>query len=130
VIVAGLVVRGAPTQSQVMGIAWGRFISSVGIVTPVFVYLLIRMAGLSVRDFTAAIAPSAIASVTVIGSVAALRFLAPAIDVRPALSLAVQVAAGGIVGLIALLCLDVGLRASVVALLQRVFKMQAASYQI
>lgn len=118
-VVAGFVVRGHSVNWQIMAIALARFANGVFIVTPVFVYILMRLCGISFRDLMASVVPSLVSSASVVGAVTLVNhFRSPAID-RPMISLVLEVGVGAVVGLAVLLQLDVQLRRSLAAMLYR-----------
>jgi O-antigen/teichoic acid export membrane protein len=127
IVVAGFLVRNGSVNVQVMGIALGRFIACACIVAPAYVYILARLSGISLKELTAAIAPSAIASGAVAASVMLVHLSNSLRYGKPAILLVADVVVGGIVGLAVLLGLDLQLRLFVVGLSQRVLRMQPAS---
>ena len=127
IVVAGLLVRNSSVNLQVMGIAMGRLILYVCIMTPCFVYILARLSGISLKDLAAAIAPSLVSSGSVAASVMLVNLSNLLRDGKPVILLAADVLIGGSVGLMVLLGLDRQLRLSVVALFQRVLRTQPAS---
>jgi O-antigen/teichoic acid export membrane protein len=126
-IVAGLVVRHGSVDRQIMGIALSRFISGVFVITPFFLFILMKLCGVSFRDFVGAVTPSALASVYVVLSVYLFNITGAFAEGRPIYRLAADVTIGGIVGLAVLLALDSPLRRAIGGLLQRRLKYQTAS---
>ncbi len=118
-VVAGFVVRGHSVNWQIMAIALARFVNGVFIVTPVFVYILMRLCGISFRDLAATVVPSLVSSASVVGAVALVHHLGLRANHRPMISLVLEVAVGSIVGLAVLLQLDTQLRRSLVTMLYR-----------
>jgi O-antigen/teichoic acid export membrane protein len=127
IVIAGFLVRNGSVNLQVMGIAMGRFVAYVCIITPAFVYLLLRLSGISLTELVAAIIPSAVAAGAVVASVMLVHLSNALRYGKPATLLAVDVLVGGIVGLAVLLGLDLQLRLFLVALSQRVLRMQPAA---
>jgi O-antigen/teichoic acid export membrane protein len=117
---AGTLVRKGPVASQIMGISLARLITGAFLVAPLFVYILMRLCGISLRDFMSSVAPSAISAVTVVVSVLLFDSAGLLQGARPIFVLTAEVAVGGTVGLIVLFGLETQLRKSTVALTQRV----------
>jgi PST family polysaccharide transporter len=118
-LVAGAVGRGRPISSQIMGIALARFVVGGLLTAPVFVYLLMRVAGISFRDLLSSSARSMLASVGVGLSVFLFHSTGWFSTEKPAVLLAVEVLVGGISGLPILLLLDVQLRSTIMRLIKR-----------
>ena len=116
---AALIVHNSSFASQIMGVAMARFVTGTFIVTPIFVYILMRMCKISFRDFILVVAPSSISAASVVVAVFLFGSSGWLRSTRPAVVLGAEVAVGGAVGLIVLLALETQLRKSVTALLQR-----------
>jgi O-antigen/teichoic acid export membrane protein len=116
-LVAGFVARGLPISSQIMGIALARFVVGAFLVTPVFLYLLMRLAGIAFRDLVSSITPSVLASLSVALSVLLFHETGLLSTGKPAVLLTAEVLIGGITGLPVLLLLDAQLRGGIVRLL-------------
>ena len=127
IVAASMFVRNSSDSGQVMGIAMGRFVSSVCIVAPVFVYIFMKLCDISLRDFTAAVAPSAFASVSVVGSVILLHLSTRLMNGRSVILLVSEIVVGGTIGLAVLLGLDLQLRLWVVSIYQRALRLQTVS---
>jgi len=115
-VVAGFVARGRPISWQIMGIALARFVGGAFLVTPVFLYLLMRLAGIAFRDLISSLAPSVLASVSVALSVLLFHETGWLSNGKPAVLLTAEVLIGGITGLPVLLLLDAQLRMAIVRL--------------
>jgi PST family polysaccharide transporter len=126
-VVAGVLVRHGPVGSQIMGIALSRFVSGVFVITPVFLFILMKLSGITFRDFIGAVTPSTLSSACVVLTVYLFHLSGLLAGGRPAFLLAAEVVVGGIVGLAVLLGLDSPLRRSIGGLLQRNLKFQSAS---
>ena len=126
-LAAGFLVRNAPVSGQIAGIAGASFVMGALIVTPVYVYILMRLSGVSLRDLTAPIVPSALASVSVVGVVMLFQSTGWLATQKPAILLIVESALGGVFGLAVLFSLETQLRGSVRGMLQRRFGRQATS---
>jgi polysaccharide transporter, PST family len=118
-LLAGFVARGRPISYQIMGIALARFVIGALLVTPVFLYLLMRLSGIAFRDLFSSIAPSMLASMGVVLSVLLFHSLGWLSTAKPAVLLAAEVFVGGITGLPILLLLDVQLRGAIARLIKR-----------
>jgi O-antigen/teichoic acid export membrane protein len=127
---AGLLVRSGSTSTQIAGIASARFVVGALVVTPVYVYILMRLSGLSLRDFGNAVTPSVLASVGVIGSVMLFQAAGWATALRPVVLLATESAIGGATGLAVLIGSDKWLRRSVAGMLQRRWRRQVAANEL
>jgi len=116
---AGFIVRSGSIGSQIMGIALARFVTGVFLIAPVFVYILMRLCGISFREFASSVAPSAMATASVVVSVVLFDSSGWLRTGRPLYLLMVEVAIGGVVGMSTLLSLETQLRKSIVAILHR-----------
>jgi O-antigen/teichoic acid export membrane protein len=117
-LVAGFVARGGPTSWQIMGIALARFVVGAFLVTPVFLYLLLRLANISFRELVSCITPSVLASVSVVVSVFIFREIGWLSNGKPAILLVGEVLIGAMAGLPVLLLLDPHLRTAIVKLVR------------
>jgi hypothetical protein len=113
---AGLLVRNGSIQMQVTSIAAGRLLV-MGAVTPIFLYLLMKLADISIRDLVVLIIPSGLASIGVIISIVLFRYAGPVIS-KPLTQLIGEIFVGGITGLTVLLSTDAQLRMSIRKLLK------------
>lgn len=116
---AWLIVRHGSVTTQVMGIALARLATMSFVVTPLFVYILVRLSGVSLRSLAAAVFPSVASSVSVVFFVSLFRFSGLLANGKPSVLLAAEIAAGGIAGLVVLLSLDKHLRDSIWVMIQR-----------
>jgi O-antigen/teichoic acid export membrane protein len=120
--VAGFLVRTASQDTQVMAIAIGRLIAAVFLVGPVFVFILLKHCRVSAWEFGAAIAPSAVAALSVVVSVAIFdhsslsQWLS---NGRRFVLLVADVLVGGTTGIAVLLRLESELGRSVIDVLRR-----------
>ena len=117
-VAAGVWVRNATVQSQVTAIALARFLIGVVFVTPVFVYLLIRLSQISFHDLARSIVPSLLSGACVCTSILAL-YPVLTLTPKPLARLLVQILTGGVFGIATLLVLDKQLRDPVLAFVQR-----------
>jgi PST family polysaccharide transporter len=118
-LLAGVLARGRPVSDQIMGIALARFVIGALLVTPVFLYLLMRLADLAFRDLLSSIVPSVVASVGVVVSVLSFHSLGWLSTAKPAVLLATEVFVGAMTGLPILLLLDVQLRNAIARLIKK-----------
>jgi PST family polysaccharide transporter len=118
-IAAGLLVRHGAVNEQILGIAVARLATAALLVAPLFVYLLMRMAGISLRDLLSSIAPSASASIGVVGAVTLVQYIGGFVTDRPPILLAGDVVVGGATGVAILFLLDVQLRTKVIGLVRK-----------
>jgi O-antigen/teichoic acid export membrane protein len=118
-LLAGFMARGRPVSSQIMEIALARFVIGALLVTPVFLYLLMRLAGIAFRDLLSSVAPSLLASAGVVLSVFLLHSLGWLATAKPAATLAAEVLVGGMTGVPILLLLDVQLRGAIARFIKR-----------
>jgi hypothetical protein len=110
VIAVALVVRHSSLSRQLMGIASARA-GAVGLlVAPTFLYVLMRLCGLSLGDLAKSVAPSLLASGSVAGTVLLVQVSGVLGVARPWVSLLVQVATGAIVGVFFVLLFHRSLR--------------------
>lgn len=129
-VVAGILVRNSTVIWQLTGIALSRFVTGGFIVAPVFVYILMRLSGISLRELVESIAPSAIAACSVVGAVFLFQFSGLLAQERPLVLLIVEVAIGGAVGLTVLLSLETQLRTFALGFLQRSFRHRVPSEEV
>jgi O-antigen/teichoic acid export membrane protein len=109
---AGFAVRYRPVSAQILGVGLARLILGVIFVAPIFVLLLIRHAGLRLKDFLSAIMPSVLCSVFLVVSVALSRVAARFLHASNLAELVFEVLVGSAVGISVLLYLDLHLRAA------------------
>lgn len=129
-VVAGLLVRHGSAGSQIAGVAAARFITGALIVTPVFLSIFMRLCKISWRELLASVAPSAIASASVVGSVMLFHTTGWLASGKPIFLLIAEVVIGGVTGLAVLFRLDVQLRRSVTDLLQRALARQVVPKEL
>jgi PST family polysaccharide transporter len=129
-IAAGIWVRNSTVQWQVNAIALARFVTIAVLVTPVFLYLLMRLGRISIGELFRSVAPSLAAAAAVFVSVYFLYPSRMVVDLRPILQLGLQVFIGAACGLTVLFFLDRQLCASLVAMVQRRTGRLAVSNQV
>ena len=125
--VTGLLLRNASVGWQVNGIALARAIPNVFFITPVFFYLLMRVARISVRDLLSALSNPVWASLSIVAVVSLLRLVGVSNWTRPAILVTVETIVGGTAGLTVMLALDEQLRGVALGLVNRVGWFSAAS---
>jgi hypothetical protein len=114
-----LLLRHATVDWQVIGIALARAVPNVVFITPVFLYLLMQYARVSLGDLAGALRVPTFSSLSIVAAVYLFRLTGVAADGKPILLLILEIAVGGIVGG-AVLLMDEQLRGIVRGLLQRV----------
>jgi O-antigen/teichoic acid export membrane protein len=117
--VAGLLVKNADVGVQITAIALARFAMGAVLVTPVYLYLLMRLGRVSFGELVTAIAPSGLAAIAVLASVYSFNLVYTLPERTPALALAIRVVLGGSAGAAVLLALDSALRTAIVSILRR-----------
>jgi O-antigen/teichoic acid export membrane protein len=100
---AGLLAQNSSIQYQVTAIAVARLFTSVLLVFPVFVYILLKLSSIPLRDFLSATFPSILASIAVVLSVKLFHHLGILAESKPAITLAGEVAIGAVAGLTTLI---------------------------
>jgi teichuronic acid exporter len=117
--VAGYLVRGGTLTQQIIGLSLARFVPGFFLVMPAFLYILMRLAGISFRDLVASVAPSAVASGGLVVAIILFQLYGWPADAKPATVLVAELLLGGIVGLTLLVLLDKQLRSAILKLHQR-----------
>ena len=115
----GLLLRGAPTKWQVAGIALARAIPNVLFITPLFIYLLMRYARISVRDLFWALYNPIWASLSIVAAVSLFRLVGISTWTRPTTLVALETVVGGAAGLAVMLALDKQVRGVALGLVNR-----------
>jgi O-antigen/teichoic acid export membrane protein len=118
-LAAGFLMRNGTVSSQIVGIALARLVTGGLLVTPVFLYILMRLAGISLRDLLSSVAPSASTAVGVVCAVLLFHSVGWFSGGKPAILLATEVFIGSMAGLPILLVLDSRLRLAIVRLFRR-----------
>jgi O-antigen/teichoic acid export membrane protein len=118
-LVAGYFVRGHSITWQVMGVALARLLTSGLIVTPIFMYILMRLCDISLRDLATAVAPSATASIAVLGTVILLEYFRAMSGAKTLVFLIAEILLGGIIGIVVLLIMDMHLRGVVIRMFRK-----------
>jgi len=109
VAITGLLVRDGSIEMQVTSIAVARLLVMGVLVTPVFLYLLLKLAGLSIGDFVILIGPAVLASIGVVASVGLFRQVGPVAS-KPFVQMIGEIFTGGATGLVVLFSADAQLR--------------------
>ncbi len=122
VVIAGLWVRHSSVEQQLMGIAFARCATMAGLVAPIFLGILMRVAKISFRDLTAAVAPSVLASMSTVAAVKLFQVSGLLAAGKPLFLLIAEVVVGGIAGMAVLLSLDAQLYGLVASLPQKMFR--------
>lgn len=120
-VVAGVMVRQSAVNTQVIAISFARFVAGVFLIAPIFVYILMRLSRLSLRDFASSTAPSVAAAASVLVAVGIFASSGWLQSGKPLFLLLVEVAIGGAVGLSVLFSLETQLRRSLLTMARRNF---------
>jgi O-antigen/teichoic acid export membrane protein len=121
-VIAGLLVRDSPVQTQIMGIALSRFVAGAFMMLPVFMYVLMRLSKVSLREVLSAVAPSATSAGSVVVVVGAFHFSGLLSGQKPVVLLLAETLLGGAVGILVVLGMDVSLRRAVKGMFDRRFE--------
>lgn len=119
--VAGFMVRGAPANWQIMAVALSRLVTAALIISPVYLYILMRLCKTSFQELMAAAGPAISASLSVVGAVSLLAYSSLLASDRPLFLLALEIAVGSTVGLLVLVGLDTQFRISLIMMRDRMF---------
>jgi len=119
-LTAGIIASHAPVASQIMAIAIARFLTAALLVTPVFVYLLMRYADIPFRELLAAVLPSLLTSSGVTLAVFLFQMSGWFSGGKPVILLASEVVIGCAAGLPILLLVDSQARKLILGLVRRV----------
>lgn len=109
-VVGGLLLKNSPVDWQVAGIALARALPNVFFITPVFMYLLMHFARVSLRDLVIAVANPVLASIGIVAAVFLFQMTGLLAHAKPVALLSLEICLGGIVGIAVLLTLDDQLR--------------------
>lgn len=127
IVAAGLAVRHGPVSSQLMAMGLARLVTSALIVTPVFLYILVRFTGISFLVMASSLFPSLAAACSVTGAVVLFRWLRILTTTKAATQLILEITIAGVVGMITLLALDTQLRLAAARTILRINGTAAAS---
>jgi len=127
VLAAAIFLRGVSVERQVLGIAAARLAVGACLMAPVYLFFLLRTAGITIRGLLRATGPSTMAAITTALSVWTLNATGLVATVRPAGHLAVDVIVGGAAGIGTLLASDRELLTNVRDLIGRVLRPANAS---
>jgi O-antigen/teichoic acid export membrane protein len=112
-VAAGLIVRHARMEVQILALALARLLTGALVITPVFLYVLMRLTKLTMREFIRSIAPSLSSSACIVAAVLVIRALHFLSAYKPPIVLAVEIICGVLTGLPVLFGLDSQLRREV-----------------
>jgi O-antigen/teichoic acid export membrane protein len=107
---AGYLAQNSLAETQVLSIAAARLVITVLFDIPIYVYFLLKLANLSLFEFTNSAAPSLVAAASVAASVRLVGTSEWLGGLNPVPLLAVEVAVGSFMGISALLLIDKKLR--------------------
>jgi O-antigen/teichoic acid export membrane protein len=105
-VAAGLLFQNSLLQYQVLSIATARLFTTLFLVIPIFVYLLLDLSDVSLRDLLASTFPAILASIVVLLSVELFRYVGMFQESISVVALAMQVLIGTVAGVITLTCTD------------------------
>jgi len=111
-VAAGFIVRGGSLDSQLMAIGFARLVTSALIVTPVFLYILMHLAHISLRDLLQSLLPSMAAAATVAVAVRLCQSVGVVAEIKPVFQLGLEIAMGAVTGGSVLMMADPHLRAT------------------
>jgi len=123
-VVTAFLVRSSSLSAQITAMAGARFATGALIVTPVFVYIFMRLCKISLAELLSAVAPSLVSAVSVVASVMLVHLSGWLPNDGAAGTLIAEVATGAVSGLIVLFSLDDELRRLAVDQFQRSFGRQ------
>jgi len=116
---AAIIARQHSITVQIMAIALARFVTGALVVAPIFVFILMRICNITLRQFVSLVFPSAMSAAAVVVSVLLFAWTGWLQTATPILLLSSEVAIGGAVGITVLLAIDFELRKSTEAILHR-----------
>jgi O-antigen/teichoic acid export membrane protein len=126
-LIAGVIVRHAALDVQLLGFSVSRLVLGVLVVAPVFIAVLLRTAGIPLRQLGAEIAPSVAASVCCVAAVLLLYASGIVPQDQYLVRLTSAVVIGGSVGSLVLLALDRPARGIVASVYRRRQGLRASS---
>ena len=109
-VVAAIMSRHGSDQQQIMSIAGARFLNGALIFTPIYLFVLMRTCGVTIRELLTSIRGALAGSGAMIAALALLFSTGVGGSLKPILWLALQAAVGGGVGIAAMLIVDRSLR--------------------
>jgi PST family polysaccharide transporter len=125
--VAGFLIRKGPPEWHLMGIAMARFIPAVFIITPAFLYILMKICRISLRDLMLAVTPSAAASAAAFIAVMLFQSTGAYENSKPIFLLISEVVVGAIAGIVVLFALDKQLRDAISIMFHKMMRSPAFS---
>jgi PST family polysaccharide transporter len=105
-LVVAILLKNAPVTRQITGIAYTRLAVGAGLMAPIFLFYLLRFSQTPLKSFLRAIGPSSFAACATSAAVVFLNLSGLLRGLRPTVSLAADLIAGGLAGLGTLLLLD------------------------
>lgn len=118
-LIAAVIVRGGDLHRQLIGITLARFLTGTCLVTPAFVYILLRSCNISVRKFVSTVTPSLIASSALVVAVLIVRTFDWTSNAKPIVALGVETVVGGLTAIFVLLATDPTLRQILTSIFER-----------
>jgi hypothetical protein len=129
-LAAGWLVHHAALESQVTGIALARCSTGVLLVTPLYLYLLLRFGCVSLREAVAAVYPSVLSALAIGLSFALLRVSGVLTYTTPVIALSAQVILGGTSAVITFLGFDRSARYAIIAQIRQWTKAPVVSKEV
>jgi teichuronic acid exporter len=120
IVVIGLFLRKAPVSWQLDGMAFARAMPNVLFITPLFLYLLMRFAHLSLRDVLSALSNPVFTSLSIITAIYLLQIAGVSTLTQPRALVATEIVIGAAAGIGTLLSLDRQLRGVALGFVRRV----------
>lgn len=105
-MLGGWLVHHAAVEWQVTGIALARCSTGILLVTPLYLYLLLHLGHVSIREAASAVFPSILSASSIAGSFLLLHFSGVLNGAAPAIALTAQTLFGGIVAASTFLACD------------------------
>jgi O-antigen/teichoic acid export membrane protein len=102
----GFVLRTSTVNWQVIGIALARSVPNVLFVTPVFLYLLMKYAGVTFGDLIVALKGPMLSGLAIVGAVFLVKLSGIGTELKSVFMLALEVILGGAAGVAVLLAVD------------------------
>jgi len=126
-VLASLWLSKATTWWQLMGIALTRLAVEALLITPLYVFILLRHSGVSLRELLKTGSPALVAA-SAVGAAVWLLSTSSLIRVQePIIALFLVAAIGGLIGLAAIVALDAQVRKYVLGVYTRVFRAGTAA---
>jgi PST family polysaccharide transporter len=129
-VVAGALVRNGSATSQVSGIALARLATGAVLVTPVFLWILMRLCNVGFRNLLSALAPAAATAAAAVGSTLIVQWSGWVAGRAPVVALMVESAVCAVSGVMTLFTFDRELREAVVRMVQSKRSREAVALEL